>query len=279
MPRYSDYDSDAFLETPLEINQTIEEDVWELDPDLDDNYSDTFSIKSDWLEEKKEPSWPKRAPRPPVSFLIKHAPSPYPRKPIEQPELEGAYKAWCEKKVNLEKKVKEAQVEVNESEVLITAQEEKIKGLNAWANKTSQIQIKDDLKRRLDKAKAQQAQIQKESEEFQKSDFSLPSLHTSYIGVKKGYEEFITVRNEGWKRVYGKVDALRSTGQIMRYYSPTVGPIESKENGTTYFEFPEYVDVSSVVRELLMGGHEYIQRSKVWQGLYLDTVMLKSFEK
>lgn len=272
------------MENRLSHNEAFEEDVWELEPDLYDNYSDgsVEDVDSVWgFDDPEEDNFwtpAKRLQRPPVSFLVKHAPPPYPRTPLEPiPDIEQKYKAWCDKNAALEKTVKAAQLEINTAEDLLTQHEEKIKGLNPWANKTSALQIKQDLQQRVAKAKIAQVQCQKDLDEFLKSDVHLEKLCKAYVACKNAYAEFINVRNEGWKRVYGKVDSLRTTDQIVRWYSPIAGPIESKDDDTTYFEFPEYVDVSAVVRELLVGGHEYVQRASNYKGLHLETSMLKKF--
>jgi hypothetical protein len=252
--------------------------------DLYDNYSDSDSVGADSVwgfdDPEEDNFWTpsKRLQRPPVEFLVKHAPPPYPRTPLEPvPGIEQKYKAWCEKQEALEKAVKTAQLEINTAEDLLTQHEEKIKGLNPWASKANAVQIKQDLQQRVAKAKVAQAKSQKDLEEFLKSEVHIEKLCKAYVACKAAYVEFINVRNEGWKRVYGKVDPLRTTNQIVRWYSPIAGPIESKEDDTTYFEFPEYVDVSAVVRELLVGGHEYVQRTGNDKGLYLETSVLKKF--
>jgi hypothetical protein len=243
------------------------DDYWNDEtPEQDDSFSDWSDCdceEENDYEDNYEVNWPgTRVALPPISFLIKHHAPIATRPEPADPALKERYDTHMVELTAIQKKKKEIKKSLDEkSGELLKAEAQPVTYSSKWSDK-AKGSGRDALIKRLE---GELAVIQKEFDQIciqlAKVERSNKALVDYINAVKRNtdmFEEGVKKEREGWFKLYGHHTPIKSLAQLKRYYE-ILSVTPSKDAGYILIKFADDMKVNQAIRELKLGGHEYVR--------------------
>jgi hypothetical protein len=240
----------------------------------DNDYSSVSSWEDDNEQVGYRVRWPAtRMAYPSPAFIAKNSAPVFTSPKPADPAFVEKYTAVMEmlKGLNAKKEDIKAKQQAKSSEIL-KAEATPVTYANKWSDK-AKGNGRDALIKRLSE---EMAVLQKEYESVTGQIHKTEETNKAVINYIKAVEATKALYEKGkaddhaaWIRLYGPHTPIKSLDQLKRYYNVSVSP--SAEAGMIRIHFLDDMEVGQAVRELKMGGHEY-----VWRVNWVDIEVMES---
>lgn len=232
------------------------------------SHEDDYSSVGSWDEDDANEigykvRWPTtRMARPSAAFLVKHSVPIFTCPKAADPAFLEQYMRVIEQLKILEEKkeIIKTKREAKSSEIL-KAEATPATFASKWSDKAKGNSNQALIKRLSD----EMAVLQKEYEGVVGQIHKIEASNKALINYIKAAEATKALFEKGkaddhaaWVRLYGPHTPIKSLEHLVKRYNVSVSP--SAEAGMILIHFPDDMQVGQAIRELKMGGHEYVRR-------------------